>query len=292
MNINAKIDITQYTDYVEFVGDLVEYKRENENFSYRIFCKKSGFRSPSYLKWVVDGERPISLKSILKFAAGLDLDSAETHFFQLLVHYREAIDEKTKHYYYEEILKHRKVNKRETLVKDRYEYLSHWYYVAIRELTTHPDFREDPHWIQENLRGHLNIWEIKHAIQTLLKLKLVARDEKGKLIPHDTELHTGHEVESHAVFNYHDEVLNLSREVLQNSTHEERDFNSLVSLMDKETFDQMKKILGEFQDKIVEYLTSKDVIARQAQSGNQELYVLNTQLLPFTKIKSKKQESP
>jgi len=83
-----KIEITNYTDYVPYISDLIEYKREFLGYSYRVFCRKSGFKSPTYLKWVIDGVRPISLKSVHKYIAGLSLDKREAQYFALLVNYK------------------------------------------------------------------------------------------------------------------------------------------------------------------------------------------------------------
>ncbi|MBU0505743.1 TIGR02147 family protein, partial [bacterium] len=86
------IEITDYNDYVAFIRDLVEYKKETSAFSFRIFCQKSGFRSPSYLKWVIEGTRPISLRSVHKFIQGLGLTKREAKYFLIMVNYKEAKD--------------------------------------------------------------------------------------------------------------------------------------------------------------------------------------------------------
>ncbi len=99
------IDITNYTDYVAYLNDLVRYKKTNGVFSFRRFCRRSGFRSPSYLKWILDGKRPISLKSVDKFAVGLGLNERETHRLQLMVHYHHSQDPRMKAFFLQEILK-------------------------------------------------------------------------------------------------------------------------------------------------------------------------------------------
>ncbi|MBU1917493.1 TIGR02147 family protein [bacterium] len=282
-----KIEITQYTDYAHYIKDLVENKKKSEAYSLRLFCKKSGFKSPSYLKWVMDGTRGISLKSIHKFIDGLELDPREAHYFQLMVNYKEAKDERAKHYFYEEMLQ---LQKKKHAKQDLYEYLSHWYYVAIRELTAHPEFKEDPQWIQNNLCGDLGLVEIKQALKTMEQLKLLIRNEEGRLIPHNNILHTGQDVQSHAAFNYHTEVLDLSKDILVKTKQSERNFSSLLSNMDEKSFATINEMAKEFQNKVVSYLTTTEVLARHEKETNQNLYMLNMYLLPFSNIKNNKGE--
>ncbi|MBI4412518.1 MAG: TIGR02147 family protein [Deltaproteobacteria bacterium] len=272
-------------DYVPYINDLVQYKRNIGNFSFRAFCKKSGFKSPTYLKWVLDEVRPISPKSVHRFAEGLDLGKRESRHLQLLVNYKEAKDLKTRKFFFEEILTRRSRKEENAFVREQYEYLSHWYYVTIRELAAHPDFREDPEWIQDKLAGTVTVWEIKHALKTLEQLNLFVRDDRGRLRQNDAELHTGKEVESMAAFNYHSEVLKESQEILMKVSHRLREFSSTVSLIDREAFQELKKMMHRFQDEVVRFILSKSHQPSGLPIGDKlELFMLNMQLLPFTRF--------
>lgn len=288
MNENQDpIEITRYTDYPSYVRDLVDYKRQTANFSLRMFCRKSGFKSPTYLKWVMDEQRPISLKSVHRYIDGLGLSKKEGEYFQLMVNYKEAKDPETKRFYFEQMLFRQQRRDTAPMVKDRYEYLSRWYYVTIREFIAHPEFKEDPHWIQERLQGAVSVWDIKHALQVLARLGLIKRDTQGRWQQCDKELHTGPEVESIAAYSYHSEVLKLSREILTQTPHTIREFSSVVSLLDKKDFVELKKIIYQFQEKVLRYLQGKGVQGR-TNGSLQELYMLNVQLLPFTRFRPEK----
>ena len=204
---------------------------------------------------------------------------------QLLVNYKEAKDVKTRKFFFEEILTRRSRKEENTFVRERYEYLSHWYYVTIRELTVHPDFREDPQWIQGKLAGSVSIWEIKHALKTLEQLRLIVRDDTGRLRQNDAELHTGKEVESMAAFNYHSEVLKEAQEILKKTSHRIREFSSMVSLIDEETFQELKTMMHRFQDEVVRFILGKSHQPSGLPVGKKlELFMLNMQLLPFTRF--------
>lgn len=281
------IEITGYNDYVSYLTDLVAWKRGHGAFSFRNFCRKSGFRSPTYLKWVLDGVRPISPKSAHKFAAGLALDRHETEYFLLMVRYQSASDPGTKRSTYEEMLKRRQRHAG-PLTKDAYEYLSHWYYVAIRELVATDDFREDPRWIRERLGGDLTLWEVKGALETLERLKLVSRDAKRRLRQTTRDLLTENEVSSLAAYNYHAEMLEIAQRVLATSSAKVRDFQSLVALIDGETFRELKREVEKFQNRIINYLGEKERVNGKKRTAR-ELYAVNIQLLPL--VPNKREES-
>lgn len=277
-----RIDITKYTDYVPYIVDLIQYKREVSRFSYRAFCRKSGFKSPTYLKWVIEGVRPIALKSVHKFIAGLSLDKREAQYFTLIVNYKETKDPQTKRFYYEQMLSWQKRHIG-TNTKDAYEYLSHWYYIAIRELIASNDFKDDPGWIRDRLGGNLTLWDVKNGLATLERLKLIKRDSKGKRQQTSKDLHTESTVKSLAAYSYHTEMLDLAEQALTNCKAGERNYQSLVTLVDRKTYEGLNVRVQQFHKELVEYLQKEE--KKQAEGGEgapQELYALNMQMLPLT----------
>lgn len=288
-NSNGKIEITKYTDYVPYINDLVEYRRKTSNFSFRKFCKKSGFKSPTYLKWVMDGIRPISLKGLNKFIDGLSLEKREAQYFTLMVNFKEAKDPETKRLYYEQMLcwQERRIG---PMTKDAYEYLSHWHHVAVRELIGTPDFQDDVHWIRARLAGKLTIWDIKNSLDTLERLRLIKRTKSGNWKQTERDLHTEKEVTSLAAYNYHKEMLRLAEDILLKRNAKERDYRSLVAVLDEETFAKLKNRFHQFQRDLVEFLNEEEEKRKKNRSGSGlELYALNMQIMPLTTDKWRKE---
>ncbi len=282
-----KIEITEYTDYVDYIADLVVHKRATSSFSYRVFCRKSGFKSPNYLKWVIEKVRPISLKSVHKFIAGLSLDKREAQYFMLMVNYKEAKDPQTKRFYYEQMLTWQQRSLGD-LSTDAYEYLSHWYYLAIRELVASKDFKDDPSWIRERLGGNLTLWDIKNGLETLERLNLIKKDAKGKWQQTTKDIHTEAEIRSLAAYSYHVEMLDLAEQSLTKRSAEERNFQSLVALIDKNTYANLKTKIQDFQKDLIAYLQQEEQKQiKNKQGAQQELYALNVHMLPLTKKRKK-----
>lgn len=276
----TKIEIADYMDYRTYICDLVKMKREEGGFSFRSFCRKSGFASPTYLKWVMDGKRRISPDSAGKFARGLDLTVAEARYFELLVSYQEASQPEVRSFFYEELL-HEKRGGQKTDEGEKYEYLSRWHHLAVRELVGHPECA-GPLWIRDKLGGDIGLKEVNQSLKVLLRLGLVSRDSRGRLRQKEPELHTEPEVASIAAYRYHADLLNLSREILQRTSHEVREFSSLVSLLDGETFLKIKKMMHSFQEQALEAIREDE---KRAKGRAKELFWLNMQLLPGSRFK-------
>ncbi|MBI4238417.1 MAG: TIGR02147 family protein [Deltaproteobacteria bacterium] len=272
-------EITAYTDYIRYLADLVAYKKQHSGFSLRVFCRKSGFRSPNYLKWVLDGVRPIALKSVHKFAAGLSLDARETEYFALLVQFREARDPAAQRHAYEQMLPAQR-RRAGTQTADAYQYLSRWYLVALRELVAAPDFRDDPAWIRDRLGREITGAEIKQGFETLERLGLLRRTANGRRQQTAADLRTALEVHSVAAFNYHTEMLEQAARVLTQRPAAERDYQSLVALVDGETVALLKQQCAAFQQSLVALLQARERTTKQAR-GRKELYAFNIQLFPL-----------
>jgi hypothetical protein len=89
-NINVpskRPDVFKYTNYRLFLGDMYNYLKVNQRgFSYRNFSRRAELSSPNHLKQVIDGRIGLSSPRIIgKFAKGLELTSAESHYFETLV---------------------------------------------------------------------------------------------------------------------------------------------------------------------------------------------------------------
>ena len=150
--MNWKPDIFAFTDYRAFLAQYYQAaKKHNRAFSYRYFSRKAGYKSPNFLKLVIDGQRNISNDSVERFAHALKLNASEQRFFADLVAFNQASTEVEKNVAFERVTASRRFRQARRLDKAYFEYLSNWYYPAIREMAGRPDFREDPEWIAAQL---------------------------------------------------------------------------------------------------------------------------------------------
>ena len=83
--------IFYYTDYRAFLADYYLAKKKAQgSFSYRIFSRRAGFKSPVFIKLVIDGKANLSQQSALQLGKAMNLDDQELDYFSALVEFNQA----------------------------------------------------------------------------------------------------------------------------------------------------------------------------------------------------------
>ena len=279
-----KIKVFEYDNYRTYLRDLYEYLKKNTpEFSFRYFSQTAGFRSPNFLQLVIEGKRNLSADSIEKFIRALKLNKKEADHFRILVHLNQAktIDEKK--FYADQLMRTRSFKHIHPLKQNQYDYYSQWYNIPIRELVAHQEFSEDPAWIAKNLNPPISPQQAKKALELLLELDLIKRDESGRLVQTDTVVSTGDEVTSTSVANYHHEMIKKGSEAIDRFPSKERDISSVTMAVSEKGFNEIKSIIQRFRKEII-------AVANQEQDPEAVCQV-NIQLFPLTrKIKEESEE--
>ena len=159
-------------DFLDHRAYLAAYyqaaKRTRPSFSFRMFSKSAGLRSPNFLKLVIDGDRNLGADSVPRFAQALGLEGADAEFFADLVMFGQAQTLAEKNRAFERIAGSRRFRAARRIDGELFAYLSHWYNPVIRELAARDDFQEDPRWIAAQLRPKVTPHEAAEAMKLLL----------------------------------------------------------------------------------------------------------------------------
>lgn len=275
-NIKKPI-IFEYDNYRQFLRDLYAYlKAEKDFFSYRYFSKAAGFRSPNFLKLVIDGVRNLTGDSVEKFAAALKLNKKEVEFFRELVGLNQATTVAEKKRFAEQLFKFEAYKKLHPLQKEQHEYYARWYMVPIRELVALPGFCEDPKWIAQHLRPQISPAEAAKALVDLERLGLLKRDAAGKLVQSESIVSTGDEVASAAVAQFLKLTTLMGAEATDLFPANERDVSSVTVTLSEKNFAHVKSLVQKFRKELLA-IADRD-------AGPEAVYQINFQLFPLTKI--------
>lgn len=251
-------DLFAYLDYREYLRDAyAALKKHQRGFSYRAFSRKAGLRSPNFLKLVIDGDRNLGARSAAQFAKALELSTRESEFFRELVAFNQAATAADKNEHFERLGKHRRHRRVRKLERDMFEYLSHWYYPAIRELVTCDGFQDDPGWIAQQLRPSITQAQAQKAIDALLKLGLLVRDDAGRLSQGEPLISTGPEVRSLAIRNFHRQMIGQAVAALESIPLEEREISGVTVAISAESFQTFKQKIHALRAELLE-LSSKE----------------------------------
>jgi len=271
-----QVTIFEYDNYRAYLGDLYKlYKETKPHFSYRYFSQKAGFRSPNFLKLVIEGKRNLSAESIEKFTNALKLGKKETEFFRVLVYLNQARTVGEKKIYAEQLMQFRPFRYIHPLRQDQYRYYADWHNIAVRELTMLPEFSEDPAWIARRLVPPISPQQAQKALDLLLQLGLLKRDESGRLVQADAFISTGDEVTSTSVADYHRTMIRMGAEAMDRFAGPDRDISSVTMTLSEKNFQEIKTLIQRFRKELL-------AIADQDQSP-EGVYQVNFQLFPLAK---------
>jgi uncharacterized protein (TIGR02147 family) len=157
-----------------------------------------------------------------------EINKQETEFFKNLVFYNQATSHDEKDRFYRQLLRSRKYQTLQPILNHQYEYCSKWYHSAIREFATAKDFDGTPEWIAKRIFPQVSLGEIEHSLTLMEKLGFLSKDKEGRWSQSHFILSTGAEVSSVAVFNYHFNMLELSKVILERLPAERRDISALT----------------------------------------------------------------
>jgi uncharacterized protein (TIGR02147 family) len=279
-----KIAIFEYDNYRAYLRDLYRFYKETKPcFSYRYFSQKAGFRSPNFLKLIIEGKRNLSSESIERFTDALNLSKKEADFFRVLVHLNQARTIGEKKLYAEQLMQSRSFRSIHPLRQDQYRYYRDWYNIPIREMTVLPEFSEDPGWIARRLVPTISPQQAQRALDLLFQLGLLKRDESGRIVQSDAFISTGDEVTFTSVANYHRAMIQKGSEALDRFAGPDRDISSVTMALSEEGFREIKSLIQKFR---------KELLAIADQEKRPDgVYQVNFQLFPLAKCSKKEPDS-
>lgn len=271
-------DLFHYTDYRHFLRDYYEVckKERGTQFSYRSFSRAAGFRSPNFLQLVIQGKRNLGVKGIEAIIRVLGLTKNQAAFFRVLVQFNQAKNSQEQKLYFEELRRFKSFREIRSLESDQYEYLSHWYHAAIRELCLLPNFKANPNWIAEQLRPNITSQMAEHSLNLLQRLGLLKENTQGSLTPADRAITTAREVQSLGVKNFHGEMLQKAKDSLEQTPAQFRDISSVTVALSQENFERAKRRIQELRREL-------NILFSEDQSP-EVVYQLNFQIFNLSAI--------
>jgi len=276
-----QIKIFEYSDYRKYLADFYSLKKANApTYSHRVFARQAGLSSPSHLLMIIKGERNLSIKTIEKFAEGMKLSAKEKRYFELMVLFNQTEDLQTKAKYFGEIMAIKVSTKKlHKLEKEKFDFLSKWYVVAVYVLVDLKDFDPDPQWIAKRLGGKLTATQAKVALENLLILGMIETDLNGGFKQVSGAITVPDDTKSVAVYNYHQSMIRLASEALRISPQNVREMNGATITIPKSKLPEIKEKIRAFRKEINQLASSFE--------NPDEVFQLNIQFFPLTAVEEK-----
>ncbi len=271
----SKLDIFTYLDFRRYLSErLAELKAENAKYSLRYLSDRLGLKSKSHLKMVADGQRNLSPKLAASLADVLGLSADETAFFKALVLANQARTPADQSAALDELRRKRRFKKLHRLDLDRFDYLADPLLLTLREMTTFPDFQDDPAWIATRLPGRVGKRRIEKGLMQLERAGLLVRRDDNRLEAAHKHQHTGDGLHSAALKTFYANTFKAA-ELSMRQPADVRQLAGLTMAISRPAYDRILERLTVFID---------DVRAiADADAGSNEVYQLALALFPLTR---------
>lgn len=276
------VNVYKYHDYRIFLYDLfTEWKKKVYKLSYRKFSEMAGFSSPNMLKLIIDGKRNLSPANISKLVKTFDFNKQESDFFENLVKMNQAKTHSNKNFYYKKLNKTPRYKLLRKGDKNLYEFYSKWYYPVIRELVTTVDFNESPEWISKRVYPTITESEARKAMEVLVEMGHIYKDE-DKWKQREPLATTGPQITSLAVANYHENMIGLGKDSVENVPGDKRNISSLTLAISPKSYEILVKELESIQQRIIDLANE--------ETSPEQVYQVNFQVFPVSSFPSKENE--
>lgn len=247
------------------------FKRKQMNnlsYSMRAFARDLKI-SPSYLSGILSGKKKFPTSKTSDFIKILDLDDVACLQLRRALDTSTSISKITLDDDDKSFLK-----KYVPLPRIKINLLKHWYYVALLDLTTVSDFKNDPHWISKKLG--ISLFETTLAIENLKRLGLL-KEDCDSLVKVNKKIRFPTNISQKIVRDFHTQMIKKSLSSLK-LTDEDSFQNRLIAgatfAIAPHKIQDIKRQLNELLLSVTESATEGECL---------KVYQFNLQFFPLSK---------
>lgn len=268
--------VLKFTDYRVYLNEFHQgRKRSRTGWSYSVWSKKLGLKSPSALLMILKGQRNPSESLVNSLNHYFQHPPREAQYFADLVKLeKQKKDPRLSVLLMEKLARQQGEGTFRQVNLEMFSALSNWYFYAIREMVRMNGFQENPNWIAKKLRHRVSPTQVSQALGTLLHLNLLGRDESGRLYATDEHIETVPQTASEAVRRYHEQTLDNVKSSLNSVPISDRELVATCFPMRSSSMALAKSRLQQFLNSFCDELEDRQ---------GDVLYGLQLSLIPLTR---------
>ena len=262
-----------FPDYVDYLMSYLSYRKENEPNIILEFTKVTGISGDS-LKKVVRRSKKIESKEHNKILKYINLPENESEFLEVLylLSVSDSGLDRTKAM--QQLARFDSFKKKNPDGYEAWRYLSHWYYPAIREMATLPEFKMDPFWIQSQLVRFVSVTEIRKCLNFLIGAQFIKAEEDGKVVSRHKHINCTGGLYRLALRNYHKEMLEVAISSITSLSSDKRMLLAHTVAVPESKKDLLFRILAETIEKVQ--------ALGAGENSEDEIYHVELAALPLT----------
>ena len=241
------------------------------SFTLRAFAQYLSV-SPSLLSDVLKGRKNLSQETAFKVCQKLKFSDLQRQYFLTSIKCETTKSMELKSELHDQL---RQLTSDKTvydLSVEMFRMISDWYHYAILEYTdTNQDTSDETLAKQFNISIH----EVRSAVDRLIRLELVEKDEKGQLKRVRDNLLVQSKNKNEALQKFHSQMLEKATVAIKTQTNEERLIGSETLPFDVKDLQEVNQILEECFNKVV--------ALSKRQKNKKDVYHLGIQFFRLNK---------
>ncbi|WP_413581759.1 TIGR02147 family protein [Bdellovibrio sp. HCB288] len=265
--------LLNYIDYRLFLQDWYSYNKEHKKgFSYGTWTLQCGFKSRSFIRLVMLGQRNLGVDSISQVARSLHLNASESEYFEHLVLYTHADTIQLKEYHFAQIVRLNKGNIGAE-IRNIYKFLSNPKTPRAHLLLSLDTVICTLDFIAETMQ--ISKGEALEILENIEDCGLASFDETtDSWKSSHKDLQISNQVSHEAIRAFH---LKSLKEAEQSLTlpASERSFSALLMTMTEEEYKEIQQDIEQFQNILIKKYNSKN-------PAGSRIYQMNLNIIPTT----------
>lgn len=250
---------TNETEPRTWLAQLLESKtKNNPKFSLRAFARLVDI-NPAVLSRVLSGKRKMTFNLAVRIADALLLGPEERE--RLYSFYLS----------HETSVSHQDSAEKE-LSLECFTAMKEWYHYGITQLLFVDEFREDYKWMAKMLG--ITELEVKLAVDRLLRLEILDRNERGELFRTSTHLSTSTDIASAGIRHFQKQILEKAIHSLEHDDISERDITSITLAINEDKIKEAKAEIKKFRLRMSEFM---------GEGEKTRVYNLGIHLIPLSR---------
>lgn len=269
----ARPKIFKYSDIIVFLTDVMEFYKRVQKKSLRDISEDLQFSS-GFLPLILSRKRTLNEDVLEKILGHFKFNAKEIAFAKSLRVVGFSEDASERDAALKAIGKFKAYRESNQSEFEIYKYLSHWYYVAIKEMTELNDFKEDSKWIQDRLCYKVSQKDIEDALQFLKDNRILAYSG-GRLKAVNRDLNCEEGIYKISLGSFHKQVLDLAWRAIDEVPREKRRLLGHTLKIDSKKIEEANAILAEAFEKLKQLHSD--------EKNQEEIYHFELISIPMTR---------
>ncbi|MGM0443108.1 MAG: TIGR02147 family protein [Fibrobacterota bacterium] len=245
-----------YSDYRKYMSDYFEEMKRESRFSYQAFADSARIKSRGFIFRVIKGDKNLSAESSSRIARAMNLAKKEVEYFQALVRFNQARDNRKKHIYYRDMVEIKRGSRRTPesalLRDDQVELHARWYHAVVRSLVGIIRFTGDYERLGQMVQPNITAFQARKSVELLERLELIRRDADGVYRLQENTVTTGEDFRPMALHHYYSQCYELAERAMSDIPREERSISGLTLGMSRQNFTLVTERIAQLRKELLD----------------------------------------